>query len=280
MKNSVLESIENLHFLDDDNFFIMAGPVLVEDEKTTFETVEHILKVTEKLKIPYIFKSSFRKANRQRIDSFTGIGDEKALRILRSIGEIYEIPVVTDIHNEEEAVMTSQYVDIIQIPSFLCRQTELLIAAARTGRVVNIKKGPFIAPESMKFAAQKVLDSGNDKIILTERGTMFGYHDLVVDFRGIMEMQKTGFPVVLDISNSLQQPNQINGISGSRSELIETIARAGIAVGVDGLFIETHPDPSIAKSISTNLLKLELIEGILNRLVEIRKSILKISDFK
>lgn len=280
MKNSVLESIENFHFLDSGNFFIMAGPVLVEDEKTTFDTVEYILKVTEKLKIPYIFKSSFRKANRQRIDSFTGIGDEKALRILRSIGEIYEIPVVTDIHNEEEAVMTSQYVDIIQIPSFLCRQTELLIAAARTGRVVNIKKGQFIAPESMKFAAQKVVDSGNDNVILTERGTMFGYHDLVVDYRGIIEMQKTGFPVVLDISNSLIQPNHTGDISGDKFDFIETLARAGVAVGADGLFIETHPDPSAAKSDVANMLKLELIEGLLTRLVEIRKSVTKISELK
>jgi 2-dehydro-3-deoxyphosphooctonate aldolase (KDO 8-P synthase) len=247
----------------------------VESEKIAFETAEKILEITEKLKIPFIYKSSFRKSNRQKLDSFTGIGDEKALRILRTVAEIYEIPVVTDIHNQEEACLTSQYVDIIQIPAFLCRQTELLIAAARTGRVINIKKGQFMAPESIKYAVQKVVESGNKKVMLTERGTMFGYQDLIIDYRGIIEMQKTGFPVILDITHSLQVPNQPSGISGGQPELIETIARAGIAVGVDGIFVETHPDPAEAKSDGSNMLKLDLLEKLLTRLVQIRQTIIK-----
>jgi 2-dehydro-3-deoxyphosphooctonate aldolase (KDO 8-P synthase) len=277
MKQSVLEAIENLRYLDSGNFFILAGPCVIENEKITFETAEHILSISDKLKIPFVFKSSFRKANRQRGDSFTGIGDEKALRILRAVGEMYEIPVITDIHTEEEAVMTSQYVDILQIPAFLCRQTDLLVAAARTGRVVNIKKGQFVAPESMKFAAQKVVESGNKKVMLTERGTMFGYQDLIVDFRGITEMQKLGYPVVLDITHSLQRPNLADGTSGGRPDMIETIARAGIAVGVDGLFVETHPSPSEAKSDGANMLQLNLLEDLLTRLVEIRKTIVQFS---
>ncbi len=277
---SVLEKIENLRDLDSGNFFIMAGPCVVESEKIAFETAERILKITEKLKIPFIYKSSYRKANRQKIDSFTGIGDEKALKILRTVAEIYEIPVVTDIHNQEEACLIAQYVDIIQIPAFLCRQTELLVAAARTGRVVNIKKGQFIAPESMQFAVQKVVESGNRNIMLTDRGTMFGYHDIVVDYRGISEMQKTGFPVILDITHSLQVPNQSSGISGGKPEMIETIARAGIAVGVDGIFIETHPNPSEAKSDGESMLKLDLLENLLTRLVEIRRTIIKFEKTK
>jgi 2-dehydro-3-deoxyphosphooctonate aldolase (KDO 8-P synthase) len=278
MKQSVLEAIENLRYLDSGNFFILAGPCVIENEKITFDTAEHILSISDKLKIPFVFKSSFRKANRQRGDSFTGIGDEKALRILRAVGEMYEIPVITDIHTEEEAVMTSQYADILQIPAFLCRQTDLLIAAARTGRVVNIKKGQFVAPESMKFAAQKVVESGNKKVMLTERGTMFGYQDLIVDFRGITEMQKLGYPVVLDITHSLQRPNLSDGTSGGRPEMIETIARAGVAVGVDGLFVETHPSPVEAKSDGANMLKLDLLEGLLTKLIEIRKTILQFNN--
>jgi 2-dehydro-3-deoxyphosphooctonate aldolase (KDO 8-P synthase) len=273
MKDNILEKIENLRNLESGNFFLMAGPCVVESEKITFETAERILAITEKLKIPFIFKSSFRKANRQRLDSFTGIGDEKALRILRMVGEVYEIPVVTDIHTEEEACLTAQYVDVLQIPAFLCRQTELLIAAAKTGRVINIKKGQFLAAESMQYAAQKVIDSGNNNVILTERGTMFGYHDMVVDFRGIIEMQKTGLPVVLDITHSLQQPNQPGGISGGRPDLIETIAKAGIAVGVDGIFCETHPNPAEAKSDGANMLKLDLLEDLLTKLVAIHKTV-------
>jgi len=275
MKNSVLTKIENLRNLNSGNFFVMAGPCVVENEKIAFETAEKILEITEKLKIPFIYKSSYRKANRQKIDSFTGIGDEKALRILRTVAEMYEIPVVTDIHNQEEACLTAQYVDILQIPAFLCRQTELLIAAARTGRVINIKKGQFVSPESMQFAAQKVVDSGNDNVMLTERGTMFGYQDLIVDYRGIIEMQKTGFPVILDITHSLQVPNQSSGVSGGRPEMIETIARAGVAVGVDGIFVETHPNPADAKSDSSNMLKLDLFEELMTRLVQLRQAILK-----
>ena len=210
MNQNILSQIETIRYLDSGNFFLIAGPCVIESEKIAFDTAEKIIEITDKLKIPFIYKSSYRKANRQRIDSFIGIGDEKALRILRTVGEMYDIPVLTDIHNEEEATMTSQYVDVIQIPAFLCRQTDLLIAAARTGRVVNIKKGQFLAPCSMQFAAQKVIDTGNKNVILTERGTMFGYQDMVVDFRGIVEMQKFGFPVVLDITHSLQQPNQPN----------------------------------------------------------------------
>jgi 2-dehydro-3-deoxyphosphooctonate aldolase (KDO 8-P synthase) len=275
MKQNILLHIENIRHLDSGNFFLIAGPCVIESEKITFDTAEKILEITDKLKIPFIFKSSYRKANRQRNDSFTGIGDEKALRVLRTVGEMYEIPVLTDIHNEEEATMTSQYVDVLQIPAFLCRQTDLLVAAARTGRAVNIKKGQFLAPASMQFAAQKIIDTGNKNVMLTERGTMFGYQDMVVDFRGIIEMQKFGHPVVLDITHSLQQPNQPNGVSGGRPDLIETMARAGIAIGVDGIFVETHPDPAEAKSDGANMLRLDLLENLLMKLVEIRKTINK-----
>jgi 2-dehydro-3-deoxyphosphooctonate aldolase (KDO 8-P synthase) len=275
MNSSVFEKIDNIKYLDSGNFFLMAGPCVVESEKIAFETAETILEVSEKLKIPFIYKSSFKKANRQRIDSFTGIGDEKALRILRTIGEALDVPVVTDIHNEDDACLTSQYVDILQIPAFLCRQTELLVAAAKTGRVVNIKKGQFVAPEAMKYAAQKVLDSGNKHVMLTERGTMFGYQDMIVDFRGIYEMKKLGFPVILDITHSLQQPNQPGGFSGGKPELIETIARAGVAIGIDGIFVETHPNPAEAKSDGANMLRLDLLEPLMKRLVEIQQTINK-----
>jgi len=270
-KMDVLRKIENLRYLDTNNFFLFAGPCVVENEKIAFETAERILEITEKFKIPFVYKSSYRKANRQRIDSFTGIGDQKALKILQSIAEIYEIPVVTDIHSEDDAFMAAQYVDVIQIPAFLCRQTELLIAAAKTGRVVNIKKGQFVAPESMKYAAEKVVQSGNPNVILTERGSMYGYYDLVVDYRSIVEMQKTGYPVMLDITHSLQQPNLPGGISGGRPELIETIAKAGIAVGVDGIFIETHPNPAEALSDGANMLRLDLLEPLLEKLVMLRQ---------
>lgn len=232
---------------------------------------EKVVTITDKLQIPYVFKGSYRKANRSRIDSFTGIGDEKALKILRKIRETFDVPVVTDIHTAEEARLAAGYVDVLQIPAFLCRQTDLLVAAAETGRVVNIKKGQFLSPEAMQFALQKVVDAGNRQVAVTERGTTFGYQDLVVDFRGIPEMQKFGFPVILDVTHSLQKPNQTSGVTGGLPQLIETMARAGVATGVDGLFMETHPEPSKAKSDGANMLRLDLLEGLLTRLVAIRQ---------
>ena len=255
------------------NFFLLAGPCVIEGEDMALNIAEHIVKITRRLDIPYIFKGSYRKANRSRIDSFTGIGDEKALRILRRVSETFDIPVVTDIHTAAEAAIAAEYVDILQIPAFLCRQTDLLIAAAQTGKTVNIKKGQFLSPEAMKFAAQKVIDAGNDKVAITERGTTFGYHDLIVDYRGIPEMQTFGYPVILDVTHSLQQPNQTSGVTGGMPQLIETIARAGIATGADGLFMETHPEPSKAKSDGANMLRLDLLEPLLERLVAIRQTI-------
>ena len=255
------------------NFFLLAGPCVIEGEDMALNIAEHIVKITRRLDIPYIFKGSYRKANRSRIDSFTGIGDEKALRILRRISETFGIPVVTDIHTAAEAAIAAEYVDVLQIPAFLCRQTDLLIAAAQTGKTVNIKKGQFLSPEAMKFAAQKVIDAGNDKVAITERGTTFGYHDLIVDYRGIPEMQTFGYPVILDVTHSLQQPNQTSGVTGGMPQLIETIARAGIATGADGLFMETHPEPSQAKSDGANMLRLDLLEPLLERLVAIRQTI-------
>lgn len=265
--------IEKLRHTDSGNFFLLAGPCVIEGEAMAMEIAEKIVEITDNLHIPYVFKGSYRKANRSRLDSFTGIGDEKALKILRRVGETYQIPVVTDIHTADEARMAAQYVDVLQIPAFLCRQTDLLVAAAQTGRVVNIKKGQFLSPESMKFAAQKVVDAGNDRVMITERGTTFGYQDLVVDYRGIPLMQKFGFPVVLDATHSLQRPNQDSGVTGGMPELIETIARAGVAVGVDGLFMETHPNPHEAKSDGANMLPLALLEGLLSRLVQLRQTV-------
>lgn len=255
------------------NFFLLAGPCVIEGEDMALNIAEHIVKITRRLDIPYIFKGSYRKANRSRIDSFTGIGDEKALRILRRISETFGIPVVTDIHTAAEAAIAAEYVDVLQIPAFLCRQTDLLIAAAQTGKTVNIKKGQFLSPEAMKFAAQKIIDAGNDKVAITERGTTFGYHDLIVDYRGIPEMQTFGYPVILDVTHSLQQPNQTSGVTGGMPQLIETIARAGIATGADGLFMETHHEPSKAKSDGANMLRLDLLEPLLERLVAIRQTI-------
>ena len=230
--------------------------------------------ITEKLHIPYVFKGSYRKANRSRLDSFTGIGDEKALKILRKVGETFHIPTVTDIHETHEAAMAAAYVDVLQIPAFLCRQTDLLVAAAETGKVVNIKKGQFLSPVAMQFAVQKVRDAGNPQVMITERGTTFGYTDLVVDFRGIPQMQEcTGVPVVMDVTHSLQQPNQTSGVTGGLPTLISTIAKAAIAVGADGLFIETHPDPASAKSDGANMLRLDQLEELLTRLVRIREAI-------
>lgn len=256
------------------NFFLIAGPCAIEGEEMAFKIAEKIHDICEKLAIPFIFKGSYRKANRSRGDSFTGIGDEKALRILQAVGQQFGVPTTTDIHTEAEAAMAAEFVDVLQIPAFLCRQTALLAAAAQTGRVVNIKKGQFVSPESMQFARQKVLDEGNQNVWLTERGSMFGYQDLVVDFRGIPTMQAFGSPVVLDCTHSLQQPNQSAGVTGGRPALIETIARAGIAVGVDGLFIETHPRPSEAKSDGANMLPLDRLENLLEKLVRLREAIL------
>lgn len=253
------------------NFLLLAGPCAIEGEQMAMDIAERITEITHKLQIPYIFKGSYRKANRSRLDSFTGIGDEKALKILRKVSETFNIPTVTDIHTAQEAAMAAEYVDMLQIPAFLCRQTDILVAAAQTGKAVNIKKGQFLSAEAMKFAVDKVRESGNERVYLTERGTTFGYHDLIVDYRGIPEMQKNNCPVILDITHSLQQPNQSSGVTGGQPTLIETIARAGMAVGVDGIFIETHPDPSIAKSDGANMLRLDLLEGLLTRLVALRQ---------
>lgn len=256
-----------------DCFFLLAGPCVVENEEVVMETARKMVEITSRLGIPYVFKASYRKANRSRKDSFTGIGDIQGLNLLAQVRQEFGIPVVTDIHNPEEAAIAAEYVDILQIPAFLARQTDLLTAAAETGKWVNIKKGQFMAPESMEFAAQKITEAGNNKVILTDRGTMFGYYDLVVDYRGIPVMQKTGFPVVMDITHSLQQPNQSSGVTGGQPEMIETIARAAIAVGTDGLFIETHPDPACALSDGKNMLALDLMEEMLERLVKLRQTI-------
>lgn len=255
------------------NFFLLAGPCVIEGEDMALRIAEKITEITARLQIPYVFKGSYRKANRSRLDSFTGIGDEKALKILRKVGETFGVPTVTDIHETHEAAMAAEYVDVLQIPAFLCRQTDLLVAAAQTGKIVNIKKGQFLSPGAMQFAAQKVVDAGNRKVMLTERGTTFGYTDLVVDYRGIPQMQAFGFPVVMDVTHSLQQPNQTSGVTGGMPALIETIAKAAIAVGADGLFIETHPEPAVAKSDGANMLQLDLLEGLLTRLVRIREAI-------
>ncbi|MGM0620401.1 MAG: 3-deoxy-8-phosphooctulonate synthase, partial [Bacteroidota bacterium] len=249
----MLPTIEKLKYTDQNNFFLMAGPCAIEGEKMALEIAEQIVEITNRLKIPFIFKGSYRKANRSRLDSFTGIGDEKALKILRKVNETFDIPTVTDIHSAEEATMAAEYVDVLQIPAFLCRQTDILVAAAQTGKVVNIKKGQFLSAAAMQFAVNKVKESGNENVVLTERGTTFGYQDLVVDYRGIPEMRKMNVPVVLDITHSLQQPNQASGVTGGQPELIETIARAGIAVGADGIFIETHPNPAEAMSDGANM---------------------------
>jgi len=253
------------------NFFLLAGPCVVENEEVVMHTAEKLTGICERLKIPYVFKSSYRKANRTRLDSFTGIGDEKALELLAKVRERFHVPIVTDIHSAEEAAMAAKYVDVLQIPAFLCRQTDILIAAAKTGKVVNVKKGQFLSPEAMQFAVDKLHESGNDQIILTDRGSTFGYHDLIVDYRGIPTMKAMGVPVVLDCTHSLQQPNQSSGITGGNPVMIETIAKAGIAVGADGLFIETHPDPSKAKSDGANMLSLNLMEELMQKLVRLRE---------
>ena len=257
-----------------DNFFLLAGPCVIENEDMAMRIAERIVAMTSDRNIPYVFKGSYRKANRSRIDSFTGIGDEAALRILRKVRETFNIPVVTDIHSPEEAELAAEYVDVLQIPAFLCRQTDLLSAAAKTGRIVNIKKGQFLSPQAMKFAAEKVVSEGGEgRVMLTERGTTFGYQDLVVDFRGIPQMKTFGYPVIMDITHSVQQPTQTAGVTGGMPELIETMAKAAVAVGVDGLFIETHEDPTVAKSDGANMLKLDLLEGLLDKVLRIRAAI-------
>ncbi|HJC93139.1 MAG TPA: 3-deoxy-8-phosphooctulonate synthase [Candidatus Phocaeicola excrementigallinarum] len=255
------------------NFFLLAGPCVIEGEDMALRIAEKIVKITDKLDIPYVFKGSYRKANRSRLDSFTGIGDEKALKVLEKVRHTFDVPVVTDIHTAGEAEMAAECVDMLQIPAFLCRQTDLLVAAANTGRMVNIKKGQFLSPEAMRFAAEKVVEAGNDQVLLTERGTTFGYQDLVVDFRGIPVMRSFGHPVVLDVTHSLQRPNQTSGVTGGMPQMIETMAKAGVAVGVDGLFMETHEDPSVAKSDGANMLRLDLLEDLLVKLVRIRQSL-------
>jgi len=253
------------------NFFLMAGPCVIESEDVIMRTAERVVAICERLKVPLIFKSSYRKANRSRLDSFSGIGDVAALRILKKVQDAFNVPLVTDIHAADEADMAAEYVDVLQIPAFLCRQTDILIAAAKTGKVVNVKKGQFLSPESMRFAVDKIQQSGNDQIMLTDRGTMFGYHDLIVDYRAIPIMQEMKVPVLLDCTHSLQQPNTASGVTGGNPQMIETIARAGIAVGADGLFIETHPDPAHAKSDGANMLNLVLLEPLLEKLVALRQ---------
>ncbi len=257
----------------DGSFFLMAGPCVLENEEMGFKIAKEIDVITRNLGIPYIFKASYKKANRTRVDSFTGIGDEKALELLGEIGATFNIPVVTDIHSPEEARLAAPFVDVLQIPAFLCRQTELLVAAGNTGKVINIKKGQFLAPSSMQFAAEKIRNTGNEHILLTERGTTFGYGDLVVDFRGIPIMQEMKLPVVLDVTHSLQQPNQGSGVSGGLPHMIGTMARAGIAAGANGLFIETHPEPGKAMSDGANMLPLAKLEELLERLLKIRNAL-------
>lgn len=269
----MLPKISKLKHTASGNFLLLAGPCVVEDHENPFVVCEHLAAISERLEIPFVFKASYRKANRSSISSFTGIGDREALRVLREVGERYAVPVVTDIHTAAEAALAADYVDVLQIPAFLCRQTDLLEAAAATGRTVNVKKGQFLSPEAMEQVAGKMRAFGCSDFMLTERGTTFGYQDLVVDFRGIPTMQRNGVPVVVDITHSLQQPNQASGVTGGRPDMIETIARAAIAVGADGLFMETHPDPARAKSDGANMLRLDLSDALLEHLVAIRQTI-------
>jgi 2-dehydro-3-deoxyphosphooctonate aldolase (KDO 8-P synthase) len=269
MKLNLIPRIKHSHT---DNFFLLAGPCAIEGEEMAMRIAEKIVAITDQLEIPFIFKGSFKKANRSRIDSFTGIGDEKALKILRKVSETFDVPTVTDIHEVSDAAMAAEYVDVLQIPAFLVRQTDLVVAAAETGKVVNLKKGQFMSPESMKHAVTKVLDCNNQQVTITDRGTMFGYQDMIVDFRGIPTMKQYA-PVILDVTHSLQQPNQSAGVTGGRPEMITTIARAGIATGADGLFIETHFDPANAKSDGANMLDLKLLEKLLSDLVAIRRTV-------
>jgi len=267
-----LELVPQIKHTQSNNFFLLCGPCAIEGEDMAMRIAERVVSITDKLNIPYVFKGSFKKANRSRVDSFTGIGDQKALKILRKVSETFKVPTITDIHEVSDAQKAAEYVDVLQIPAFLVRQTDLVVAAAETGKVVNLKKGQFMSPESMKHAVQKVLDSNNEQVMVTDRGTMFGYQDMIVDFRGIPTMKQYA-PVVLDVTHSLQQPNQSSGVTGGRPDMIETIARAGIVTGADGIFMETHFDPSNAKSDGANMLHLDYLEKLLTNLVAIRKTV-------
>ena len=269
----MIQHLSNISHKDSKNFFLIAGPCAIESEDMAMRIAETVIRITDKYNIPYIFKGSFKKANRSRVDSFTGIGDEKALQILKKVGETFNIPTTTDIHENAHAELAAQFVDVLQIPAFLVRQTDLLVAAAKTNKVVTLKKGQFLSPEAMKFAVQKVKDSGNEKTAIIERGNSFGYTDLIVDYRGIPIMKQYA-PVILDITHSLQQPNQESGVTGGKPELIETIAKAGIAVGADGIFLETHPNPSEAKSDGANMLQLDKLDNLLAKLTKIREAII------
>ena len=270
----MLMKINKIKHTETNNFFLVAGPCVIEEEKIAIEIAGKLISITDKLKIPFIFKGSYRKANRSKLDSFTGIGDIKALEIIRNIGKQFNIPTITDIHTTKEANIAAKYVDILQIPAFLCRQTDLLIAAAQTGKIVNIKKGQFISAESITHAVNKIKKSGNNNVMITERGTMFGYQDMIVDYRGIPTMKQLDVPVILDITHSLQKPNQNSGVTGGNPEMIETIAKAGIATGVDGIFLETHPNPNKAKSDGENMLNLNKLEDLLIKLLKIRQAII------
>jgi 2-dehydro-3-deoxyphosphooctonate aldolase (KDO 8-P synthase) len=269
----MITNIPQIKHTQSGNFFLMAGPCVIEGEDIALKIAEKIVNISDKLEIPLIFKGSYRKANRSRLDSFTGIGDEKALKILQKVSKEFGVPTVTDIHESDEAAIAAEYVDVLQIPAFLCRQTDLLVAAAVTGKTINVKKGQFLSAGSMKFAVEKIQESGNYNVILTDRGNTFGYQDIIVDYRGIPEMRGFGVPVVMDCTHSLQQPNQASGVTGGKPALIETIAKAAIAVGADGLFIETHPDPANAKSDGANMLHLDRLEDLLIKLIRIRKAI-------
>ncbi len=277
MNNEFLQSLFSDKY-NKESFFLLAGPCVVEGEEIVMQIAERVVAICKKHNIPLVFKGSYRKANRTRLDSFTGIGDEAALKILAKVKEQFNVPVVTDIHAAEEAAMAAEYVDVLQIPAFLCRQTDLLVAAAKTGKVVNVKKGQFLSPDAMQFAVTKLQESGNDNVMLTDRGTTFGYRDLIVDYRGIPTMRAMGVPTILDCTHSLQQPNQSSGVTGGNPEMIETIARAGIAVGADGLFIETHSDPPTAKSDGANMLHLDKLDSLMEKLVKIRATINKLSS--